>query len=152
MTTKYKFQEGESMLWHLYIHYSDFSEDGKNILVGQIYEVKNPHTNKFVIEYINEDILSYKNFDKVSGCDHFEGRRVWVYENILPLFIQERIPNIRRPDFGELLQEVGLDHFDLYEYLKRTNGVCSDNRLFVHTDASIPEFKNDWLHNISLKI
>lgn len=152
MKTNYSLKAKESILWQLYIHYSDFSRDGKNILVGQVFEIKSPEVNKFIIEYLNEDILKYENFDKISGCDHYEGKRLWIYENRTPLFIQERIPSMKRPDLGDLLEKVKLKYFDLYEYLKRTNGVCSDNRLFVHTDKDIPDFKNEWLHDISLRI
>ena len=152
METSYVLEEKELVLWNLYIHYSDFSDGGRNKLVGQIFEIKNPDTNKFVIEYISEEILKDSNFDKISGCDHFNGKRLWVYNNKVPIFLQERLPSMRRPDLPKLLEEIGLEHFDIYEYLKRTNGVCSDNRLFVHTDKYIPNFKNEWLHNISLRI
>lgn len=152
METKYILKDKESIDWRLYIHWSDFSNNGKNILVGQLLSIKSLEGNKYIIEYLNEDILRHSKFNKISGCDYYEGKRLWVYLNRLPLFIQERIPSNKRPDLSRLLKKINLLYYDIYEYLKRTNGICSDNRLFVHTEKDIPDFRNEWLHDISLRI
>lgn len=51
--------------------------------------------------------------------------------NMTPYFISERTPSESREDLWELLEEVGLDYYDRFEWLLRTNMRCGTDNLIV---------------------
>ena len=57
--------------------------------------------------------------------------------NMMPYFISERTPSEKREDLWELLEEVGLDYYDRFEWLLRTNMRCgTDNLIVERADAA----------------
>lgn len=51
--------------------------------------------------------------------------------NMQPVFITERSPSRNREDLWELLESVGLDYYDRFEWLIRTPLVCGNDNLIV---------------------
>ena len=51
--------------------------------------------------------------------------------NMTPYFISERTPSEGREDLWELLEAVGLDYYDRFEWLLRTNMRCGTDNLIV---------------------
>ena len=51
--------------------------------------------------------------------------------NMTPYFISERTPSEGREDLWELLDEVGLDYYDRFEWLLRSNMRCGTDNLIV---------------------
>lgn len=51
--------------------------------------------------------------------------------NMQPVFITERSPSKNREDLWELLESVGLDYYDRFEWLIRTDLTCGNDNLIV---------------------
>lgn len=51
--------------------------------------------------------------------------------NMQPVFITERSPSKNREDLWELLESVGLNYYDRFEWLIRTELVCGNDNLIV---------------------
>ena len=51
--------------------------------------------------------------------------------NMQPVFITERSPSKNREDLWELMESVGLDYYDRFEWLIRTSLVCGNDNLIV---------------------
>ena len=51
--------------------------------------------------------------------------------NYIPTFISERTPSESREDLWELLDSVGLDYYDRFEWLLRTNMRAANDNLIV---------------------
>ncbi len=51
--------------------------------------------------------------------------------NMTPYFISERTPSESREDLWELLDAVGLDYYDRFEWLLRTDMRCGTDNLIV---------------------
>ena len=51
--------------------------------------------------------------------------------NMTPYFISERTPSESREDLWELLEAVGLDYYDRFEWLLRTDMRCGTDNLIV---------------------
>lgn len=51
--------------------------------------------------------------------------------NMQPVFITERSPSKNREDLWELLESVGLDYYDRFEWLIRTTLICGNDNLIV---------------------
>lgn len=65
------------------------------------------------------------------------GSLVQYRVNMMPYFISERTPSEKREDLWELLEEVGLDYYDRFEWLLRTNMRCgTDNLIVERADAA----------------
>lgn len=79
-----------------------------------------------LIEYLSEDV-----FDGIPGIDTSIKRERYYRVNMTPSFISKRTPSESREDVRELLEEVGLDYYDRFEWLLRTDKRCGDDNLFV---------------------
>lgn len=51
--------------------------------------------------------------------------------NVHPVFITERSPSSNREDLWDLMESVGLDHYDRFEWLMRTPLRCGNDNLIV---------------------
>lgn len=51
--------------------------------------------------------------------------------NMQPVFITERSPSKNREDLWDLLEDVGLDYYDRFEWLIRTKMTCGNDNLIV---------------------
>lgn len=51
--------------------------------------------------------------------------------NMQPVFITERSPSKNREDLWDLLESVGLDYYDRFEWLIRTTLICGNDNLIV---------------------
>jgi len=77
------------------------------------------------------DLLGFDTFNGIPGLDLSLRKESYIRDNILPVFISERVPSENREDFYELLQEVDLTYMDPIEYLCRTKLVYSGDHLYV---------------------
>ena len=48
-----------------------------------------------------------------------------------PVFISQRSPSKNRENLKELLDSVGLDYYDRFEWMLRTETRCGDDNFFV---------------------
>lgn len=79
-----------------------------------------------VMALLNSDI-----FQGIPGLNLDLKKDKYIRNNIIPTFISERVPQINRVDYQELLSKVGMDVMNPIEFLIRWGvGYCGDN-LFV---------------------
>lgn len=82
------------------------------------------------------DTLPASIFQGIPGLDMSMRLERYYRVNMTPYFISERTPSESREDLWELLEEVGLDYYDRFEWLLRTNMRCgTDNLVVERTEA-----------------
>ena len=83
------------------------------------------------------DSLPTSIFQGIHGLDMSMRLERYYRVNMMPYFISERTPSEKREDLWELLEEVGLDYYDRFEWLLRTNMRCgTDNLIVERADAA----------------
>lgn len=80
-----------------------------------------------VIDWFNAN----GGFPGMIGMDEDLHLDEYVRTNILPAFMDYRLPSSRRPELSHLLRRVGLDWYDKFEYMIRTGGMCSCDPYYV---------------------
>ncbi len=79
-----------------------------------------------LIEYLPKGV-----FDGIPGIDMSNRKDHYYRVNMTPSFISKRTPSRNRENVKELLEEVGLDYYDRFEWLLRTDRRCGDDNLVV---------------------
>ena len=83
------------------------------------------------------DALPDTIFQGIPGLDMSLRLERYYRVNMTPYFISERTPGEGREDVLELLEAVGLDYYDRFEWLLRTNMRCgTDNLVVERADAA----------------
>jgi len=77
------------------------------------------------------DSLSASVFQGIPGLDMSMRLERYYRVNMTPYFISERTPSEGREDLWELLESVGLDYYDRFEWLLRSNMRCGTDNLIV---------------------
>ena len=92
---------------------------------------------RFRPDYLVIDMLSVDEFGGIPGLDLALRRDEYVRRDVEPVFMTERSPSRNRVDVRELMDEVGLDHYDRLEWLIRTKTHYAGDGLYVER-YSIP--------------
>lgn len=79
-----------------------------------------------LIEFLPREV-----FDGIPGIDMDVRKEHYYRVNMTPSFISKRTPSSTRENVKELLDEVGLDYYDRFEWLLRTNRHCGDDNFIV---------------------
>lgn len=107
---------------------------GQKVSVGEIIrEEFEEEEFQYIIHPYWEiiDGLPASIFQGIPGID-MELRQTDYYRvNYEPVFITERSPSESREDRWELMQDVGLDYYDRFEWLLRTNMRAGNDNLIV---------------------
>lgn len=91
----------------------------------------------FTPEWSVIDTLPASIFQGIPGLDLSLRLERYYRVNMTPYFISERTPSEGREDLWELLDEVGLDYYDRFEWLLRSNMRCgTDNLIVERAEAS----------------
>lgn len=77
------------------------------------------------------DLLDSKTFDGIPGIDLSLRKETYIRENIVPVFISERVPSEKRENLQELLKEVNMSYIEPIEYLCKTKYSYSGDNLYV---------------------
>ena len=77
------------------------------------------------------DSLPTSIFQGIPGLDMSLRLEQYYRVNMTPYFISERTPSEGREDLWELLEEVGLDYYDRFEWLLRTDMRAANDNLIV---------------------
>ena len=85
----------------------------------------------FAPEWSVIDALPASIFQGIPGLDMSLRLERYYRVNMTPYFIADRTPSEGREDLWELLEEVGLDYYDRFEWLLRTNMRCGTDNLIV---------------------
>lgn len=82
------------------------------------------------------DSLPASIFQGIPGLDMSMRLEHYYRVNMTPYFIAERTPGESREDLWELLEAVGLDYYDRFEWLLRTDMRCGIDNLIVERAES----------------
>jgi len=107
---------------------------GEKISVGRIdYEEFDEENFQYVISPFWDiiDGLTAKVFQGIPGIKQELRLARYYRANFTPVFITERTPSKNREDLWELLGEAGLDYYDRFEWLLRSNMRCANDNLIV---------------------
>ena len=85
----------------------------------------------FAPEWSVIDSLPSSIFQGIPGLDMSLRLERYYRVNMTPYFIADRTPSEGREDLWELLEDVGLDYYDRFEWLLRTNMRCGTDNLIV---------------------
>lgn len=79
-----------------------------------------------LIEFLPKEV-----FDGLPGINMDVRKEHYYRVNMTPSFISKRTPSRTRENVKELLAEVGLDYYDRFEWLLRTDRHCGDDNFVV---------------------
>jgi len=109
-------------------------KSGEKISVAQIdYQEFDEENFQYVISPYWEiiDGLPSSVFQGIPGIDMDLRLERYYRANYIPTFIAERTPSEGREDLWELLDDVGLDYYDRFEWLLRTTMRSANDNLIV---------------------
>lgn len=109
-------------------------DSGDLISVARIdYEEYDDENAQYVFEPYWEiiDALPPSVFQGIPGIDMDMRLKRYYRVNYEPIFITERTPSKNREDVRELLEAVGLDYYDRFEWLIRTTMRAANDNLIV---------------------
>jgi len=127
---------------------------GEKISVAQIdYEEFSNEQYQYTISPYWDmiDALTADIFQGIPGIDMDLRLNHYYRANYLPVFITERTPSKNREDLWELLESVGLDYYDRFEWLLRTNMRSSQDNLIVERrrlEQEICEYSGQSIENL----
>ena len=99
------------------IDYQEFDEENFQYVISPYWEIV--------------DGLPASVFQGIPGIDMDLRLKDYYRVNYIPTFISERTPSESREDLWELLESVGLDYYDRFEWLLRTNMRAANDNLIV---------------------
>lgn len=119
-------------------------KSGEKISVAQIdYQEFDEENFQYVIIPYWEiiDGLPASVFQGLPGIDMALRLERYYRVNYIPVFITERTPSENREDLWEILESVGLDYYDRFEWLLRTTMRAANDNLIVERrrESSIVE-------------
>lgn len=109
-------------------------KSGEKISVAQIdYQEFDEENFQYVISPYWEivDGLPASVFQGIPGIDMDLRLERYYRVNYIPTFIAERTPSENREDLWEILEAVGLDYYDRFEWLLRTSMRAANDNLIV---------------------
>ena len=99
------------------IDYQEFDEENFQYVISPYWEIV--------------DGLPASVFQGIPGIDMELRLKDYYRVNYIPTFIAERTPSENREDLWELLESVGLDYYDRFEWLLRTKMRAANDNLIV---------------------
>lgn len=124
-------------------------KSGEKVSVAQIdYQEFDEENFQYVISPYWDivDGLPSNVFQGIPGIDMDLRLKDYYRVNYIPTFISERTPSESREDLWELLDSVGLDYYDRFEWLLRTKLRAANDNLIVERrrmQETIREFASD---------
>ena len=109
-------------------------KSGEKISVAQIdYQEFDEENFQYVISPYWEiiDGLPASVFQGIPGIDMDLRLERYYRVNYIPTFIAERTPSENREDLWDILESVGLDYYDRFEWLLRTTMRSANDNLIV---------------------
>lgn len=106
----------------------------RNYSVGEvIFERFDEQNFQYIIKpyWYSIDQIPYGLFQGIPGIDMDLRRDAYYRVNMTPTFISMRTPSESRENVRELMRLVGLDYYDRFEWLLRSEMRCGDDNLFV---------------------
>lgn len=109
------------------------------------YIVNQDETYKYIFKpnYNVIELMPKGFFQGIPGLNLDLKKEEYIRENIIPVFIAERVPSKHREDLYELLEQVDLDFIEPILYLKRTPLQYFGDKLYVKDIHQKAEIKID---------
>ena len=111
-----------------------YDKYNRNYSVGEIILERFDEQNyQYIIKPYWELIehIPHNVFQGIPGIN-MELRKTCYYRvNMIPTFITMRTPSESRENVKELMRSVGLDYYDRFEWLLRSESRCGDDNLYV---------------------
>lgn len=85
----------------------------------------------FTPDYSVIDLLPANLFQGIPGLDLSLRKKIYIRENIVPVFISERTPGPNRDDLDALLKETDMEYLNRLEWLIRTQMHYGGDPLYV---------------------
>jgi hypothetical protein len=129
-------------------------KNGEKISVAQIdYQEFDEENFQYVISPYWEivDGLPASVFQGIPGIDMDLRLETYYRVNYIPTFIAERTPSENREDLWEILESVGLDYYDRFEWLIRTPMRAANDNLIVErrrTEQVVEKYTTGILSNL----
>lgn len=129
-------------------------KNGEKISVAQIdYQEFDEENFQYVISPYWEivDGLPASVFQEIPGIDMDLRLEAYYRVNYIPTFIAERTPSENREDLWEILESVGLDYYDRFEWLIRTPMRAANDNLIVErrrTEQVVEKYTTGILSNL----
>lgn len=117
---------------------------GEKISIAQIdYQEFDEENFQYVIQPYWEiiDGLPANVFQGIPGINMELRLDKYYRVNYVPVFITERTPSKNREDLWELLDSVGLDYYDRFEWLLRTSLRSANDNLIVERKRKVQVFE-----------
>ena len=114
---------------------------GEKISVAQIdYQEFDEENFQYVISPFWESVdgLPASVFQGIPGIDMELRLERYYRVNYIPTFIAERTPSENREDLWDILESVGLDYYDRFEWLLRTTMRSANDNLIVERRRTLP--------------
>ena len=128
----------------------------RNYSVGEvIFERFDDQNFQYIIKPYWQfiDQIPYGLFQGIPGIDMDLRRDAYYRVNMTPTFISMRTPSESRENVRELMRLVGLDYYDRFEWLLRSEMRCGDDNLLVVRKPmddlriqSLEQVKDRYLH------
>lgn len=98
-----------------------------------VYILYEDDTFKYIFtpNYSVIDLLDDSLFQGIPGLNLDLRKKEYIRDNIIPVFISERVPQKNREDYSELLKEVNMDYMDPILYLTKTNKKYFGDNFYV---------------------
>ena len=127
-------KENEGKMENLYLKWVNYKTNKKYVLGALCRDKEN---NKYYFK-LNED---YLNKAKEAGfltaiLPFTDVNKIYESDTLFSMF-KIRVPNIdnyNEEDIEALLEEVGLDEFDEFEFLKKTKGILMTDHFILEED------------------
>ena len=119
----------------------------RNYNVGEvIFERFDDQNFQYIIKPYWQFIDEIPNglFQGIPGIDMELRRDVYYRVNMTPTFISMRTPSESRENVRELMRLVGLDYYDRFEWLLRSEMRCGDDNLLVVRKPSDNQRITNW--------
>ena len=111
-----------------------YDKYNRNYSVGEIILERFDEQNyQYIIKPYWEliEYIPHNAFQGIPGIN-MELRKTCYYRvNTIPTFITMRTPSESRENVKELMRSVGLDYYDRFEWLLRSESRCGDDNLYV---------------------
>ena len=119
------------------IDYQEFDEENFQYVISPYWEIV--------------DGLPASVFQGIPGIDMDLRLETYYRVNYIPTFIAERTPSENREDLWEILESVGLDYYDRFEWLIRTPMRAANDNLIVErrrTEQVVEKYTTGILSNL----
>lgn len=120
---------------YLYLKWVDYKTN-KKYLIGALFRDKKKHKYYFKLsrlhiekalneKVISKAILPFSDYDKIYESDEIFA----IFKIRLP-----KIENYSNEELEELLQDLEINEYDEFEYLKKTKGILLTDRFIVEEE------------------